>query len=177
MFHTPRFSWGDKYLLSGCGFLRARAHARGTGRAVQLARAMVNITLANMANCSLCFQAVPSDRRRIKRLYGASCASARATLEKLSPDGFQMLMTMSGPDAVLCSGCGKKLTSVESLETKLVTAKKAVTDLLGCLQREVESRSSAISLVPPAKRPCQCLGRPPAVYSLAYLYQELFHTP
>ena len=66
---------------------------------------------------------------------------------------------MSGPDAVLCYSCEKKLSSVESLEAKLVIAKKAVMDflILACLQRESESRRSAISSAPPAKRPCLSL--------------------
>ena len=54
------------------------------------------------------------DRRRKKRLYGASCGKARAVLEELSAVPLQ---DMCDPDAVLCSVCETKLCSV--CETKL----------------------------------------------------------
>ena len=117
-----------------------------------------------MVNCSLCRQQAPRDHRRSKKLYGTSCASARATLERLSPDGFQFLRMTSGPDAVLCYGCEKKLSTVESLERKLCDAKKTVMDLLVCVQpSDADSRRSEISHVssaPPAKGPCLSSSQP-----------------
>ena len=95
MFHAPRFLWGVKYLLSGCVVQSFYSMPSNT---VQW---FASVTLLCSYQSRLLCPIVASVINQFPVIVGEAKSSMgqavhlQATLEKLSPDGFQMLMIMN----------------------------------------------------------------------------------
>ena len=76
----------------------------------------------------------PQDHRRKKKFHGASCNTAKQTLSALSEYPLDCLVETSDPSAILCHACERTLTTIHSLEAKVVSMKEDVKRLLSSLQ-------------------------------------------
>lgn len=77
---------------------------------------------------------VERDHRRKKKFHGASCNTAKQTLSTLSEYPLDCLVETSDPSAILCHACERTLTTIHSLEAKVVGMKEDVKRLLSSLQ-------------------------------------------
>ena len=84
------------------------------------------------AVCSLC-RTLTLDTRRRRKLYGSSCSSPRATLERFTRANLGLaldaVVETSNPHAYLCIACFKQLECVRTLEDKLVSTRKELDNL------------------------------------------------
>ena len=102
-----------------------------------------NIAMSDIF-CCLCLEELPADRRRRKKLHGASCAALKRVLLKLAPFPLDELC---GKDAVLCSNCQGAVGKIVKLQEKVEALEQSIVDKLRL--------ASLVSSIPPnAKRVC-----------------------
>lgn len=98
------------------------------------------------AKCCLCAESL-SDRKRVKRLYGSSCAEERAKLNELiSRLQSVSLREFTAVDSVLCYKCSQALCKILKLEKQLRTLES---DILTCVEKLNLNDSQTV----PTKRP------------------------
>ena len=88
-------------------------------------------------NCCLCRTALPSEKRKRKRLHGLSCREVKERLENISSVPLDSLLETCDPNAYLCRNCENVISSIGTLEAKLAVQKSAVKEKLSLLHSVV----------------------------------------
>ena len=63
-------------------------------------------------NCCLCRTALPSEKRKRKRLHGLSCREVKERLENISSVPLDSLLETRDPNAYLCRNCENVMSSI-----------------------------------------------------------------
>ena len=91
--------------------------------------------------CCLCTNVLLQDRRRRKKLHGASCSSQEACCRNYVPVSFNSVGIWKNKDALMCSLCENQLKSIDILESKLENLKEDMGTKISNISKEEDERS------------------------------------